>query len=73
MYDQSVFENQLSLSLARLSGDQLAVFTLRYNEELSVPEIARILDCPEGTVKSRLHYALRTLSQSLSMYNPVKP
>jgi RNA polymerase sigma factor, sigma-70 family len=73
MYDRAVFENQLSISLSKLSGDQLAAFTLRYNEELSVQEIARVLDCPEGTVKSRLHYALRSLSQSLSMYNPVKP
>lgn len=73
MYDRAVFENQLSISLTKLSADQLAAFTLRYNEELSVSEISRILDCPEGTVKSRLHYALRTLSQSLSMYNPIKP
>ncbi len=73
IYDQAVFENQLSISLSKLSGDQLAAFTLRYNEELSVQEIARVLNCPEGTVKSRLHYALRSLSQSLSMYNPVKP
>jgi len=71
VYDQAVFENQLSISLSKLPADQLAAFTLRYNEELSVQEIARVLDCPEGTVKSRLHYALRSLSQSLSIYNPI--
>ncbi len=72
LYDRAVFETQLRESLQKLTGEQLAAFTLRYDEELSIPEIARILVCPEGTVKSRLHYALRSLSQSLSMYNPVK-
>lgn len=71
-YDNEVFEAQLKKSLERLSGDQLTAFTLRYDEELTIAQIAEVLQCPEGTVKSRLHYALQTLSQSLSMYNPIK-
>jgi RNA polymerase sigma-70 factor (ECF subfamily) len=31
----------------------------------SMAEIARALDIPEGTVKSRLHYALRALRLAL--------
>jgi RNA polymerase sigma-70 factor (ECF subfamily) len=31
--------------------------------EFSVEEIAHILDCPVGTVKSRLHYARRRLKE----------
>lgn len=72
MYDKEVFEEQLKRSLTKLSEDQLAAYTLRYEEELTVAQIADVLQCPEGTVKSRLHYALLTLSQSLSMYNPIK-
>ena len=45
-------------------------YTLRYEEELSVREIAQILHCPEGTVKSRLYYTLKILQRSLSNYNP---
>lgn len=71
-YDKEVFEEQLKRSLTKLSKDQLLAFTLRYDEELSVAQIAEVLQCPEGTVKSRLHYALQTLSRSLSMYKPVK-
>ena len=38
---------------------------LRYRYDLSVPEIARILDENEGTIHSRLHYAHRKLRDRL--------
>jgi RNA polymerase sigma-70 factor (ECF subfamily) len=37
------------------------VVVLHYLQDLSLPEIAEILDCPVGTVKSRLHYARKVL------------
>lgn len=40
-----------------LPADQRACVVLYYYSELPVPEIARLLECPEGTVKSRLNYA----------------
>lgn len=41
------------------------VITLRYFEGLSCKEIAEILDCPLGTVNSRLHYAMAKLKAAL--------
>jgi len=38
-----------------------AVVHLFYREEMSVEEIASILEIPEGTVKSRLHHACEAL------------
>ena len=58
--------------LAGLTDEQRAAYTLRYEEELPVQEIAQILCCPEGTVKSRLYYTLKVLQRSLSDYNPQK-
>lgn len=69
-HDRSVFNEQLKKTLADLTDEQRAAYTLRYEEELSVQEIAQVLHCPEGTVKSRLHYTLRILQRSLSVYNP---
>lgn len=42
-----------------------AVVHLFYREDLSVEEIASILEIPAGTVKSRLHHAREALRQQL--------
>jgi RNA polymerase sigma-70 factor (ECF subfamily) len=47
--------------LATLSQDHRRVITAAYYEGRSVAEIASELRIPEGTVKSRLHYGLRSL------------
>jgi RNA polymerase sigma-70 factor (ECF subfamily) len=35
---------------------------------VDVKEIADILDCPEGTVKSRIFYAIEMLSKKLTTF-----
>ena len=40
------------------------VVLLRFFEDASLPEIAALLHCSLGTVKSRLHYALEKLRES---------
>ena len=47
--------------LDELPPHHRAVLVLHYLEDYSIPEIATILDCPEGTVKSRLHHARKLL------------
>jgi RNA polymerase sigma-70 factor (ECF subfamily) len=47
--------------LRELSDDQRAVFLLRARHAMDVRAIAHILCVPEGTVKSRLHHAVRKL------------
>lgn len=49
--------------LARLPESQREVVILRYYHDLTEEETARILDCPQGTVKSRLHHALAHLAK----------
>jgi RNA polymerase sigma-70 factor, ECF subfamily len=45
--------------------DHRAVVVLKHYAGLSNPEIAEALDIPEGTVRSRLHYSLKTLRAAL--------
>ncbi|HUV95494.1 MAG TPA: RNA polymerase sigma factor [Anaerolineae bacterium] len=52
-------------ALSRLSDKQRGVVILRYYWEMSYAEIARVLDIPLGTVKSRLNLALKTLHKEL--------
>ena len=46
---------------ARLGADHRICLVLRYYEDLTVRQIAERTGVPEGTVKSRLHHALREL------------
>ena len=56
--------------VAALSFKHRSVVVLYYLQGLSLEEIAYILDCPVGTVKSRLHHARRELSQRLTSLKP---
>ena len=49
----------------RLDAETRAVLALRYLDDRTVPQIAATLAVPEGTVKSRLHAARRSLARSL--------
>ena len=44
------------------------LFSLRYEEELTVPQVAQILAIPEGTVKSRLHKTITIIRKKLKQY-----
>jgi RNA polymerase sigma-70 factor (ECF subfamily) len=49
--------------LAALPEAQREVLMLRYYADLTEAEVATILDCPIGTVKSRTHHALARLAE----------
>jgi len=51
----------LDRALACLSPERREVLTLRFVDDLSLEEIAGALDIPLGTVKSRLHLAIKAL------------
>jgi RNA polymerase sigma-70 factor (ECF subfamily) len=52
-------------AIEELTPDHRAVILLREVEGLSYEEISQVLDCPKGTVMSRLHYARRQLQGRL--------
>jgi RNA polymerase sigma-70 factor (ECF subfamily) len=57
--------DQLERGFRRLKPEQRTVVVLHFYVGLPVPEIADTLGIPEGTVKSRLHYATATLRSAL--------
>lgn len=66
---ESQFSENVSKALAALSPDQRQVVVLADIEELSYQEIAEIVGCSIGTVRSRLHrarYQLRKLIEHFS-------
>ena len=52
-------------ALAKLRHEHRTALVLHYYLDLPCQDIARILDCPEGTVYSRLYYARRTIQAHL--------
>jgi RNA polymerase sigma-70 factor (ECF subfamily) len=48
------------------------VLVLHFLEDLSLAEIAKVVGCSEGTIKSRIHYAKRQMKQILEgvKYDP---
>jgi RNA polymerase sigma-70 factor (ECF subfamily) len=52
-------------AIGDLTPEHRAVILLRELEGLSYAEISQVLECPKGTVMSRLHYARRQLQARL--------
>jgi RNA polymerase sigma-70 factor (ECF subfamily) len=59
------WRDTLWAAVARLPEPQQHAIVLRYSEGLSYGEIAEVLRCPMGTVKSRLHHGLAALGRNL--------
>lgn len=51
--------------VSRLPDGQRHALVLRFSEHLSYEQIADVLECPLGTVKSRIHNGLATLREHL--------
>ncbi len=69
--DQLAFQQKLDQVLCEEDEDVRAMFSLRFELEMDVSEIARVLQCPEGTVKSRLFYLKKRLASRLQHYKLV--
>jgi len=63
--DQASDADVLWAALGQLSPPHREVLALRFYEELRLDEIAARLELSTGTVKSRLHYALRELREKM--------
>lgn len=68
--DKEQFEYQLRKELEKMDVEMRMLFNLRFVQEMNVKEIAEIMECPEGTVKSRIFYLTKQLSKKLMKYKP---
>lgn len=64
--DQDFCAARLTKAMQELSQEHREVLVLRYFESMKIEDIARQTDVSSGTVKSRLHYAVRCLEQLVS-------
>ncbi|HEX5272884.1 MAG TPA: sigma-70 family RNA polymerase sigma factor [Gemmataceae bacterium] len=52
-------------ALDRLPPEQREVLLLRFFEGMAYEDIAEVIGCPLGTVRSRIHYAKRALRRAM--------
>jgi RNA polymerase sigma-70 factor (ECF subfamily) len=53
-------------ALSEIGFKHREVLVLHFLDDLSIEEIAKVVGCSEGTVKSRMHYAKRAMKEILS-------
>ncbi len=66
--DDRLFDAALRQELSLLDAESRLLFSLRFEEEMTIPQIAEVMKIPEGTVKSRQHTIIRNLKQKLKIY-----
>ena len=66
--DEATLDQALEQVLADLPSPLHQIFSLHYQEELTIPQIAEIVGIPEGTVKSRLHKTMNIIRKKLKKY-----
>lgn len=66
--DNEIIRASIGEALRGLDYAQRTAFVLRYREGLSIREISDVLECSEGTVKSRLFYTCRKLAKKLQEF-----
>ena len=66
--DAAALDDALAQVLSELPPPLHQLFSLHYQEELTIPQVAEIVGIPEGTVKSRLHKTMNIIRKKLMRY-----
>ena len=66
--DNKELKQTIMEMINELPEEQRAALLLRYFNEISVKEIAQIQNVSEGTIKSRLNYARKSIKQAVESY-----
>lgn len=69
--EQKQMNQTVYQALDQLNEHLRTTVILHYFNDLSLKEIAEVLHCPEGTVKSRLHSAKKQLAAELAKHSQI--
>lgn len=69
--DRTEFNAKLKQALEELDEVKRNTFELRFYQEMSILEISEVMQCSEGTVKSRLFYTLKELNSKLKVFEGI--
>jgi RNA polymerase sigma-70 factor (ECF subfamily) len=66
--DYKLLQEKIRTVYVGLSEKEKQLYTLRFEQELSIREIAAIVQIPEGSVKSGIYYLLKKLEEHLKEF-----
>ncbi len=66
--DKSILREKIQTAFNELSEKEKSIYTLRFEQELSIKEIAEIENIPEGSVKSGIYYLLKKITPHLKEF-----
>ena len=66
--DLKRFKRELQQCINELTEEKRSLYLLRFQENLSVPQISSIINIAEGTVKSRIFYLLKEIKVRLKEF-----
>ena len=69
--DRKLFRESVDKLIDKMDEEKRTTFVLRYRQNLNVTEISEIMNCPVGTVKSRLHYLLKEVGSRLGAFQDI--
>lgn len=68
-FDLKILKQTINNVYSSLSEKEKNIFILRFEQELSLKEIAEIIEIPEGSVKSGIYYLLKKFTPYLKEFN----
>jgi len=67
--DLRMLKEKIQVVYSGLSEKEKSIYSLRFEQELGIKEIAGILEIPEGSVKSGIYYLLKKLAHHLKDFS----
>jgi RNA polymerase sigma-70 factor, ECF subfamily len=67
--DYRLLKNRIEDICCGLTEKEKSIYTLRFEQELAIKEIAMILQIPEGSVKSGIYYLLKKFAYQLKDFS----
>jgi RNA polymerase sigma-70 factor (ECF subfamily) len=67
--DHELLRDRIRAAYRDLNEKEKSIFVLRFEQELSLREIADVMSIPEGSVKSGIYYLLKKIATHLKDFN----
>jgi RNA polymerase sigma-70 factor (ECF subfamily) len=69
--DKALFLESLNKELEEMGQVRRSIFIMRFKHGFTIKEISQVLECSQGTVKSRIFYTVKNLNEKLKDFKNI--